>query len=580
MPPPTLWQDAARRLFADGALCGVQDLVSLGADSEPGHRAAQYDLSTGAGDLSPAELGQGERLYVVQRPVEVADADGRYYRCPHCRHSHRTLSLRELSGRVDHPLRIFFVRWLLRTLRLGQHECTLAEIARLVVDADIRMVPVSPHYAQAVTAMASQLRLGYADNAALHNILSGLCFRCGELRMDREIPTLFPVDAFALLSRAPPCTSLRLPAVRWDVSRLTGVSVLFLTVARLVHDPVTVPSPFPEPRCVFSLTPANAEILEPVMVRNRPTALALFALFSVLRCYTPGCSIRRSFDNSPVPGLSEGALHDLADSLAEVETVAGTLAALYRFELVSGGLGPEEVGEMLDTRDRVPRGPPRHDLTRFLSTSVVPAASDLAVYPGRDPSGDPRFSLVISFPAGRGYRRVPRVEWAHTSAADDAVPALRAVEHSDSVNPSGKIDFRGLGFCSGAMNLDFAIPNDLPFADLRVDPGIFSMISRAPILTREGRRTAWRILLPPRKVLTGMVLTISRYMGGPHGVVLRRILGFLTVSDLWSPICVEDYVDWLFALATRSAPGAHCHPIQFVTADLSFPMTYVPVFPS
>ena len=220
---------------------------------------------------------------------------------------------------------------------------------------------------------------------------------------------------------------------------------------------------------------------------------------------------------------------------------------------------------------------------------MVPAASDLAVYPSRAVSNDPRLSLVVSFPAGRGYRRVPRVEWAHASAvadaeataaaADDAVPALRAVEQSETVNPSGKIDFQGLGFCSGSMNLDFAVPNDLPFADLRIDPGIFSMISKAPILTRGGRRTAWKIFSPPRKGLTEVILAISRYMGGPHGVVVRHILGFLNVSDLWSPICMEDYVDWLFALATRPAPGAHCHPIQFVTADLSFPMIYVPVFP-
>ena len=450
------------------------------------------------------------------------------------------------------------------------------------------MVPVNPHYVQSVTSLASQLRLGYTDTAILHNILRGLCFRCGELRMEGEIPTLFPVDAFALLSRAPPCTSLRLPVLRWDVHRLTGVSVLFLTVARLIHCPTTLPFPVPELRCVFSLTPANAEILEPIMLRNRPTAAALFALFSVLRCYTPGCSIRRTFDSSPIPGLSEGALNDLLDNLAELETVAGTLAALYRFELLSGGLGSEEVVAMLEARDRIPRGPLRNDLTRFLSTSVVPASPQCAVYPGREPSVDPRFSLVISFPAGRGYRRSPRVEWAHASAvvdaeatataADDAVPALMAVGGLDAVDPSGRIDFQGLGFCSGAMNLDFAVPNDIPFADLRIDPGIFSMISKAPILTRAGRRTAWRIHLPPLRVLNDMVLSISRYMGGVNGVVLRHILGFLRVSDLWSPICVEDYVDWLFATATRTEPGLHCHPIQYVTADLSYPAIYIPIF--
>ena len=95
---------------------------------------------------------------------------------------------------------------------------------------------------------------------------------------------------------------------------------------------------------------------------------------------------------------------------------------------------------------------------RFLSTSVVPAASDLAVYPSREPSGDPRLFLVVSFPAGRGYRRVPRVEWAHASAvadaeataaaADDAVPALRAVEQSEAVNSSGKIEKRRLQRCA------------------------------------------------------------------------------------------------------------------------------------
>ena len=142
-----------------------------------------------------------------------------------------------------------------------------------------------------------------------------------------------------------------------------------------------------------------------------------------------------------------------------------------------------------------------------------------------------------------GGSRVPavsRVEWAHASAvvdaeatataADDAVPALMAVGGLDAVDPSGRIDFQGLGFCSGAMNLDFAVPNDIPFADLRIDPGIFSMISKAPILTRAGRRTAWRIHLPPLRVLNDMVLSISRYMGGVNGVVLRHILGFLRVS--------------------------------------------------
>ena len=594
MPLPILWQDAARRLLTDGALRGAHELAALLEESRPGNRAAQYDLSKGTGDLSLAEIEQGERLYVLQRPVDVADARGRYIRCPHCRHSHRTVSLRELSGRVDHPLRIFFVLWLLRTLaggsaRVGQHEYTVEEIARLVADADVRMVPVSSHYAQAVTAMASQLRLGYSDTAALHNILCGLCFCCGELRMEGEMPTLYPVDAFALLSRAPPCTSLRLPALRWDVRRLTGVSLLFLAVARLVHSPSAISSPVPELRCVFSLTPANADILDPVVMRSRSTVTALFALFSVLRCYTPGCSIRQSSDRSPVPGLSEEALGALVDNLAEVETVAGTLAALCRFELMSGGLDAEDVAAMLQARDRMPRGPPRNDLTRFLSTSVVPAAPELAVYPNRELDGDPRYSLVVSFPAGRGYRLGPRVEWAHASAvasakatvtaADDAFPALRAVEQSDSADPSGRIDFRGLGFCSGSLNLDFAVPDDIPFADLRIDPGIFPMISKAPILTRKGSRTAWRVLFPPRRVLTEMVLSISRYMGGINRVVLQHILRFLNVCDLWSPVCVEDYVDWLFAMATRTAPGTHCHPIQYVTADLSYPAVYIPVFP-
>ncbi len=581
-----LWEEAARTILNGEITRDSVNLFVLARNSVPGRRAAQFEMSEGVSLLNPAELLHGERLFVLQRPSQPSPTEGRVYQCVHCAESHCTATFRVDSGRMDHPLRVFFIQWLLQTLsgsidRGDPAHYTLSEIQAVAIFAKIRMVPVDVHYAQVVVTLASQLRLNYAETAVLHDILHSVCFKCGELRATAHIlPTVVQTDAFALMTRAPPCTSLWLRGVvRWTVRRLSGVSVLFLAIARMVHESVSATTAGRDPVCVVSLTPGTAELLEPLMRTNRSSLVALYALFSLLRCYTPGCGIRPNRDNSPIPGLSDVVLRELEGDLADVETVAGTLAALYRFRLLSDSVTPEAVRSLLSASGRANRAFPHYSLLEFLGADIYPAVSDHAVWPKQPADNGRRLSLVVSFPVGSDQHRPIECRWGHALSpeasadetaitADNAVPALRAVPqgHGDA---SGLVDFSGLGLWSGSMNLDFVTAPGESVHSLRIDPGIFSMISRAPLLTFGGSRTLWDVAGPPRRVIFETILSVARYMGAVNRMVITRILFCCNISDFWSRVCAEDYVDWIFALATNM-PDSHCHPIQFATADLGY----------
>ena len=587
-----VWQDAAHRLFEKGILRTAVDLDALARDSFPGDEQGQIALSTGLGSLTAAEVAHGIRLSVVQPAALPGEPHSSVWQCEHCRRTHGCISAPVApQGRVEHPIRIFVVRWLLKvvtagTIPSGEFDYTLDEIVAAAAAALIMMTPVDPHFTQGVTVLASRLRLSYVQTAEVHSLLHYLCFACGELRLYRGVPTASPVDAFAIMSRGSPCSEL--PTGLWARGEnmgqrvFAGVSLVFLAISRLIHHSASVSARTSVPHCFFRLSPASTSILEPFLESSRASMHAVFALFSLLRCYTEGCTLVSTPDRSPVPGLSETVLTALEADLATVETIAGTLAALYRFGLLAEAPEPEMVVSML--RDARPlRGPPWTNFLAFLGTQVAPVCSELSVYPNRE-MAVPRLSLTLSFGIGMAREIEPDLVWAHADpgrdrvtrdTADNAAPALCAVSRGAAM-AAGVIEFGGLGFGSGSVNLDFAVPPDLPIHDLRIEPAIFSMITRAPLLTRGGTRTHWEIAGPPLAVLLQAIMAINRAVCGGevpgcvNSVVVKRILFYTCIADFWSPITAEDYTDWLFACAT-GAPETHCHPLQYLSVDIHYP---------
>ena len=272
-----VWQDAVHRLFEKGISRTAVDLAALARASFPGDEQGQIALSTGLGSLTAAEVAHGIRLSVVQPAAPPGAPPGEphapVWQCSHCRRTHGCVSAPFApQGRVEHPIRIFVVRWLLAvatagTIPSGEADYTLGEIVAAAAAALITMTPVDPHFTQGVTVLASRLRLSYVQTAEVHSLLHYLCFACGELRLYRGVPTVGPVDAFAVMSRGSPCSEL--PTGLWARGENTGqrvfagVSLVFLAIARLIHHSASAPARTSVPHCFFRLSPASTSLVHP-----------------------------------------------------------------------------------------------------------------------------------------------------------------------------------------------------------------------------------------------------------------------------------------------------------------------------
>lgn len=591
-----MWDNYAGLLLRGGPLRSIVKLDALVEAGCPGSYSAQMSFSAGTGTLDDELQLTASEMAVVHLPPDkngdFLKTDVLGWRCVQCAKTHGyTYHPSAYEGRIDHPFRVFLALWLFRRQRQlsrmaepSADDFTLHEVLHAASRAKIMIPPVSVHFTQLVVFMAALLRFGHRETHLLLSTIEHACFDCDlesqrfpqERHWTHHIPTVF-----SILVRGAPC-----PALRWcfpdstNVRCFEGASFLFVALARLRHamSQYDIDEAWPRWSCSFELRPLCG-----VGVQrqgggdtDRRVLRGAFGVVALLACYSMGCL---AYDTSrlPVPGIDIDRVVAGRTLQSEMIEVSGTLAALLRHEMFMHRLSLDGLLSALSTTPVFP-GRFSENPIAFLSSTVGPLDPDDALTRGV-PAPAP-LSVMVTVAAGsrtddESARWVDPLDaftgkLTHGTASNSIAPALRA----GGKGGAGVIDFTGLPFYPDSAGLFSGLDPVQPLGkQLRISPAVFSRLSLAPVMTFQGRRSAWALDAYHCKVLSTFLLCLCQRCGAAGLPYLPRlaiisIFRALNIRDLGGRMTQEHYVCSLLREADAQVQS------RAVLRTASFNITY------